>query len=70
MLCTEKEKKKAQKEIKKAAEKTKETALQIIENVIKAAEQETLPSTPEGKEKYFMEQVAAGEALCNQGKEL
>ena len=33
-----------------------------------AAEKEPLPATPEAKEKYFMEQVAAGESLCNRGK--
>lgn len=33
-----------------------------------AAEKEPLPQTPEAKEKYFMEQVAAGESLCNKGK--
>lgn len=33
-----------------------------------AAEKEPLPTTPEAKEKYFMEQVGAGESLCNRGK--
>ncbi len=35
---------------------------------MEAAEKEPLPTTPEAKEKYFMEQVAAGESLCNKGK--
>lgn len=41
--------------------------IQIIESVIEAASEETLPSTPEEKEKYFMQQVALGEGLCNKG---
>jgi import receptor subunit TOM20 len=44
--------------------------IQIIESVIEAASEETLPSTPEEKEKYFMQQVALGEGLCNQGNAL
>lgn len=68
MLILEKEKKKAQKELKKAEEEVKSTVLQVIEQVMSAAEKEPLPSTPEAKEKYFMEQVAAGESLCNRGK--
>ncbi|CAO0798233.1 unnamed protein product [Mucor circinelloides] len=63
-----KEKKKAQKEMKKAEEKVKSTVLQVIEQVMSAAEKEPLPTTPEAKEKYFMEQVAAGESLCNRGE--
>ncbi|KAI8991852.1 hypothetical protein BDF20DRAFT_846824 [Mycotypha africana] len=63
-----KEKKKVKQEMKKAQEKAKTNALEIIENVLKAAEKETFPSSPESKEKYFMEQVAAGEALCNKGE--
>lgn len=57
-----------QKEIEKKKEAVKSTALQIIESVMAAAEKEPLPTTPEAKEKYFMEQVAAGESLCNKGK--
>lgn len=64
----EKEKKKAQKQEKKIEEAVKSTALQIIESVMAAAEKEPLPSTAEAKEKYFMEQVGAGESLCNRGK--
>lgn len=64
----EKEKKKAQKQEKKVEEAVKSTALQIIESVMAAAEKEPLPSTAEAKEKYFMEQVGAGESLCNRGK--
>ncbi|KAG1392923.1 hypothetical protein G6F60_011788 [Rhizopus arrhizus] len=63
-----KEKKKAEKEVKKAQEKVKLNTIQIIESVIEAASEETLPSTPEEKEKYFMQQVALGEGLCNQEK--
>lgn len=54
--------------MKKAEEKVKSTVLQVIEQVMSAAEKEPLPTTPEAKEKYFMEQVAAGESLCNRGK--
>lgn len=68
LFFIEKEKKKAQKEMKKAEEKVKSTVLQVIEQVMSAAEKEPLPTTPEAKEKYFMEQVAAGESLCNRGK--
>ncbi|KAI8087046.1 uncharacterized protein B0P05DRAFT_533471 [Gilbertella persicaria] len=56
-----KEKKKAKKEIEKAKEAVKSNAIQIIEKANNAF-------NPEQKEKYFMEQVAAGEALCNQGE--
>ncbi|CEG75885.1 hypothetical protein RMATCC62417_10861 [Rhizopus microsporus] len=63
-----KEKKKAEKEIQKAQEKVKLNVLQVIDSVIEAASQETLPSTPEEKEKYFMQQVALGEGLCNKGE--
>jgi import receptor subunit TOM20 len=69
-VTLEKEKKKLQKEVKKQEEAVKSTAVQIIESVMHAAEQEPLPTTPEDKEKYFMEQVAAGESLCNRGKEI
>lgn len=64
----EKEKKRAQKQEKKIEEAVKQTALQIIESVMAAAEKEPLPTTAEAKEKYFMEQVGAGESLCNRGK--
>ncbi|KAI8349417.1 hypothetical protein BD560DRAFT_358607 [Blakeslea trispora] len=64
-----KDKKKAKKEVEKAKEAVKSTALQIIEKVLAAADKEAIPLTPEEKEKYFMEKVAAGEALCNQGED-
>lgn len=64
----EKEKKKIQKQEKKKEEAVKSNALQLIEAVMSAAEKEPLPTTPEAKEKYFMEQVAAGESLCNRGE--
>lgn len=63
-----KEKKKIQKQEKKKEEAVKSNALQLIEAVMSAAEKEPLPTTPEAKEKYFMEQVAAGESLCNRGE--
>ncbi|CAO3695262.1 unnamed protein product [Rhizopus stolonifer] len=64
-----KEKKKAEKKIKEEDEKVKSNVLQIVESVVKAASEEVLPSTPEEKEKYFMQQVALGEGLCNKGEE-
>ncbi|KAI9342140.1 hypothetical protein BD770DRAFT_398764 [Pilaira anomala] len=63
-----KEKKKAQKQEKQIEEAVKSSALQLIESVMAAAEKEPLPTTPEAKEKYFMEQVGAGESLCNKGE--
>jgi import receptor subunit TOM20 len=44
--------------------------LRLIERVIVECARETLPSSPEQKEKYFMENVAAGEALCGQGNKI
>ncbi|KAG1178000.1 hypothetical protein G6F70_002069 [Rhizopus microsporus] len=55
---------KAEKETKKAELATVE---QLVQNVLNEIAQETFPESPEEKEKYFMEQVAAGEALCQQG---
>ncbi|KAG0768786.1 hypothetical protein G6F57_004559 [Rhizopus arrhizus] len=55
---------KAEKEIKKEELMTVE---QLVQDVLKTVSQETFPEAPEEKEKYFMEQVAAGEALCQQG---
>lgn len=43
------------------------TVEQLVQDVLKTVSQETFPEAPEEKEKYFMEQVAAGEALCQQG---
>ncbi|KAI9483280.1 MAG: hypothetical protein EXX96DRAFT_137013 [Benjaminiella poitrasii] len=63
-----KEKKKAQKELKKAEEQLKLTARQVIESVTEAADKEALPTSPEDKEKYFMEKVALGEGFCNKGE--
>lgn len=40
----------------------------LIERVIVECAREALPTSPEEKEAYFMENVAAGEALCAQGK--
>ncbi|KAG2205121.1 MAS20 protein import receptor-domain-containing protein [Mucor mucedo] len=61
------ERKEAAKASKEAEENSKQTKLQLIENVIVACSKEALPSSPEQKEAYFMEHVAAGEGLCGQG---
>ncbi|CAO3650784.1 unnamed protein product [Mucor hiemalis] len=61
------ERKQAAKASKEAEKSSKESKLQMIERVIVACAQEQLPTSPEGKEAYFMENVAAGEALCGQG---
>ncbi|KAI7907965.1 mitochondrial outer membrane translocase complex, subunit Tom20 domain-containing protein [Cokeromyces recurvatus] len=61
------ERKLAAKATKEAEKNEKESKLKMIENVIIECAKETLPETPEAKEKYFMEHVAAGEKLCNQG---
>jgi import receptor subunit TOM20 len=42
----------------------------LIERVIIECSRETLPTSPEEKEKYFMEHVAAGETLCGKGKSM
>ena len=62
------EKKKAAKDAEKAEKNSKESKLKLIEKVIVECARENYPTTPEQKEKYFMEQVAAGEQLCGQGK--
>ncbi|KAI8376116.1 uncharacterized protein BYT42DRAFT_546835 [Radiomyces spectabilis] len=62
------EKKKAAKAAKAAEVEAKQGTVKLIETVLEAASKETFPATPEEKEKYFMSQVAAGEALCNQGE--
>lgn len=64
----EKERKQAAKASKKAEEKPKESRLQFFEKVIVECAKETYPTSPEEKEKYFMEQVTAGETLAAQGK--
>lgn len=63
----ERERKKAVKAAKLAEEKAKENVMKLIESVIEAANQEEYPTSPEAKEKYFMEQVTIGEALCGKG---
>ncbi|KAG1459345.1 hypothetical protein G6F56_006182 [Rhizopus delemar] len=63
-----KERKQAAKASKKAEEKPKESRLQFFEKVIVECAKETYPTSPEEKEKYFMEQVTAGETLAAQGK--
>ncbi|CAO3703867.1 unnamed protein product [Rhizopus stolonifer] len=42
--------------------------LQFFEKVIVECAKETYPTSPEEKEKYFMEQVTAGETLAAQGE--
>jgi import receptor subunit TOM20 len=64
------ERKQAVKASKEAESDSKESKLRLIERVIVECARETLPETPEQKEKYFMENVAEGEALCGQGKQL
>ncbi|KAI8087048.1 mitochondrial outer membrane translocase complex, subunit Tom20 domain-containing protein [Gilbertella persicaria] len=61
------ERKKAVKEAKEAEKSSTESKLKLIERVIVECARENYPTSPEQKEKYFMEQVAAGEALCGQG---
>ncbi|CDH55511.1 mitochondrial import receptor subunit [Lichtheimia corymbifera JMRC:FSU:9682] len=63
------QRKQAAKVAKAQEEDDKNAKIKLIEKVIVAAAQETYPTTPEEREKYFMEQVAAGEALCGQGPE-
>ncbi|KAI7881310.1 protein import receptor MAS20 [Lichtheimia hyalospora FSU 10163] len=63
------QRKQAAKVAKAQEEDDKNAKIKLIEQVIVAAAQETYPTTPEEREKYFMEQVAAGEALCGQGPE-
>ncbi|CAO3617450.1 unnamed protein product [Cunninghamella blakesleeana] len=66
--------KQLKRERKKLAKKEKEEKTQsekrvkdLIEQVLAIANEEVLPTSAEEKEKYFMEQVAKGEALCTQG---
>lgn len=68
ILFLERQRKQAAKVAKAQEEDDKNAKIKLIEKVIVAAAQETYPTTPEEREKYFMEQVAAGEALCGQGK--
>ncbi|ORZ21253.1 MAS20 protein import receptor-domain-containing protein [Absidia repens] len=62
-----KERKKVAKKEKVEKEEAEQSVKDLITQVMQLAAQETLPSTPEEKEKYFMAQVAKGEALCSQG---
>lgn len=61
------ERKEAAKASKEAEDNSKESKLKLIERVIVECANEELPTSPEQKEAYFMEHVAAGEALCGQG---
>ncbi|GAA5794721.1 mitochondrial outer membrane translocase complex, subunit Tom20 domain-containing protein [Helicostylum pulchrum] len=61
------ERKEAAKASKEAEDSSKESKLMLIERVIVECAKEALPTSPEEKEAYFMENVAAGEALCAQG---
>lgn len=67
-MSLEKERKKVAKKEKVEKEEAEQSVKDLISQVMELAGQETLPSTPEEKEKYFMAQVAKGEALCSQGK--
>lgn len=65
----EREKKEKKKKEQAAEEEAKASKARLIESVLDAVAKETLPTTPEAKEQYFMAQVAAGEQLCNAGKD-
>ncbi|KAI8063540.1 hypothetical protein BC940DRAFT_277672 [Gongronella butleri] len=62
-----KERKKAAKKEKAQKEQAEQNVTDLIGTVLEAAKAAKFPSAPEEKEKYFMEQVAKGEALCQQG---
>ncbi|KAG1147105.1 hypothetical protein G6F37_002868 [Rhizopus arrhizus] len=62
-----KERKQAAKVAKEAENAPQESRLKFFERVIVESAKETYPTTPEDKEKYFMEQVTAGETLAAQG---
>ncbi|CAO3685351.1 hypothetical protein G6F70_005112 [Rhizopus microsporus] len=61
------ERKQAAKAAKEAENESKESKLKLFERVIVESARENYPTTPEAKEKYFMEQVTIGETLCGQG---
>ncbi|KAI8887040.1 protein import receptor MAS20 [Backusella circina FSU 941] len=63
------ERKLAAKASKDAEVSSKESKLQLLERVIVESAQEQYPTSPEGKEKYFMDMVSQGETLCAQGPE-
>ncbi|KAJ8657262.1 hypothetical protein O0I10_007078 [Lichtheimia ornata] len=63
------EKKEKKKKEQAAEEEAKASKARLIETVLDAVAKETLPTTAEAKEQYFMSQVAAGEQLCNAGPE-
>lgn len=65
----EREKKEKKKKEQAAEEEAKASKARLIETVLDAVAKETLPTTAEAKEQYFMSQVAAGEQLCNAGKD-
>lgn len=67
-LSLEKERKQAAKVAKESENAPQESRLKFFERVIVESAKETYPTTPEDKEKYFMEQVTAGETLAAQGK--
>lgn len=62
------ERKKASKIEKKNKEKELVTVESLIQSVMDAVAKETFPESPEGKEAYFMQKVAEGEALCGKGE--
>ncbi|ORX53204.1 MAS20-domain-containing protein [Hesseltinella vesiculosa] len=62
-----KERKKQAKKEKVQKEVDDNNVKDLIDTVVEAANQVKFPTDPEAKEKYFMEQVGKGEALCAQG---
>ncbi|CAO3616171.1 unnamed protein product [Cunninghamella echinulata] len=62
------ERRKAAKVAQVSEEEDKQTKIKLIETVITSAAHETYPTTPADLEKYFMAQVAEGEALCAKGE--
>ncbi|CAO0803639.1 unnamed protein product [Mucor circinelloides] len=63
------ERKKAAKQEKLQKEKEITSVEGLIASVLKAVAEEDFPESPDGKEAYFMEKVALGEALCKEGRE-
>ncbi|KAI9281180.1 MAS20 protein import receptor-domain-containing protein [Sporodiniella umbellata] len=60
------ERKKQAKNQKEAEKEAIDSAEKTVELVLKSVAEESFPESPEEKEKYFMEQVSAGEALVQQ----
>lgn len=64
--------KKAQKQVSKAAKeeavKAEKGQKEAIQNAVDEANEEGFPKDPEKTEEYFMEQVARGEGMCQDGE--